>query len=406
MSGTSRRAFLADAAGALAGISLLPRTISMAPIRLAEPVRVGLVGVGRQGRAIITELQKLPDVTIGAVCDTSTSRLSAAQARAPGSRAVEDFRAVLDMEDIPGVIVASPTHLHREIVEAAIAAGRHVYCEAPLAATVEDCLAIATAAAGTSLVLHAGFQARSNPVYQRAHPLVQTELRDIISMEGHFHHKTSWRFPTVDPGMERNANWRLDPEVSSGLVGEVGSHQVDVALWYRENLPVTALGTGGVRFHRDGRVVPDTVHVDLRWPDGTSFHYDATLANSYGGRYEVFHGSNGAIKLADTHGWLFKEVDAPTQGWEVYATRQQFFQDEGIILIADATKLAAQGRLKDGIGLPYPPLYYALADFLRSVTEGTPVACSASDGAHSSIVGILANQAVLSGSAVGISIPE
>jgi len=402
----SRRAFLADTAGALAGISLLPRTLDLAPVRLVEPVRVGLIGAGRQGRAIITELQKLPDVTIGAVCDTSPSRLSSAQARAPGSQAVEDFRAVLDMEDIPAVFVATPTHLHREIVEAAIAAERHVYCEAPVAATVEDCQAIAGAAGASSRVVHAGFQARSNPVYRRAQPLFQTELGNLISMGGHYHHKTSWRFPSTEADGAAAVNWRLDPEVSIGLAGEIGSHQLDVALWFRGTSPSSAHGAGGVRFHRDGRKVPDTVHVDVAWDDGPSFHYEATLANSFGGRYEVFHGSNAAIKLADSHGWLFKEVDAPTQGWEVYATRQQFFQDEGIILVADATKLAAQGRLKDGVGLPYPSLYYALADFLKSVTEGTPVACTAAEGVRSTIVGILANQAVISGSSMDLSILE
>jgi hypothetical protein len=50
---------------------------------------------------------------------------------------------------------------------------------------------------------------------------------------------------------------------------------------------------------------------------------------------------------------MFKEADAPTQGWEVYANRQQFHNDEGITLIAGATKLAEQGKLKEGVGLPH-----------------------------------------------------
>jgi hypothetical protein len=95
---------------------------------------------------------------------------------------------------------------------------------------------------------------------------------------------------------------------------------------------------------------------------------------------------------------MFKEVDATTLGWEVYALRQQFHTDEGIILIADATKLAAQGQLKAGIGLPYSSLYYALGDFLRSVTfPNVKVPCSAQDGLKSTLVGIRGNQAVVSG---------
>ena len=74
--------------------------------------------------------------------------------------------------------------------------------------------------------------------------------------------------------------------------------------------------------------------------------------------------------MAWSHGWMFKEADAPTQGWEVYANRQQFHNDEGITLIADATKLASQGKLKQGVGLPHDSLYYSLFDFLKAISEG------------------------------------
>jgi hypothetical protein len=152
--------------------------------------------------------------------------------------------------------------------------------------------------------------------------------------------------------------------------------------------------------HRDGRTIADTIDVDLVWHDGVTLRYAATLASSFGGQFEIFHGINGTIRLAWSHGWLFKEADAPTQGWEVYATRQTFYNDEGIALIANATQLAAQGELKAGAGLPHPSLYYALADFVKSASEGAPVACSAEEGANATIVAISANQAVVSGRVV------
>ncbi|HSR16030.1 MAG TPA: hypothetical protein VLL51_09770, partial [Gemmatimonadales bacterium] len=70
MTGSDRRTFLLHAAGTVAGVSLLPEALSARPLRLEAPMRVGLIGAGRQGRAIIAELQKIPDVTIPAVCDT------------------------------------------------------------------------------------------------------------------------------------------------------------------------------------------------------------------------------------------------------------------------------------------------------------------------------------------------
>jgi hypothetical protein len=99
---------------------------------------------------------------------------------------------------------------------------------------------------------------------------------------------------------------------------------------------------------------------------------------------------------------MFKEADAPTQGWEVYANRMQFHNDEGITLIADATKLAAQGRLKEGVRLPNPPLYYALVDFLRSTLQDEPVVCSAEEGFRATAVGVLTHEAVTSGRTVSV----
>jgi predicted dehydrogenase len=306
--------------------------------------------------------------------------------------------------DIEAIVVATPTHLHRAIVEDALGAGRHVYCEAPLASSVDDCRALtaAAASAGGKTVFQVGFQGRSNPTYKRAQPLAGTELRTIVSMTALYHRKTSWRFPAAEAGSERAVNWRLDPEVTTGMAGELGAQQFDVAHWLRGSYPVRVEGHGAVRFHKDGRTIPDTIEVDLVWDDGVRLRYDATLANSYGGQCETFCGVNGTIRLAWSHGWLFKEADAPTQGWEVYATRQQHFGDEGIVLIADATKLLAQGELKGGAGLPHPSLYYALLDFVKSITEGAPVACPAEEGARATIVGILANQAVTNGQPVDI----
>jgi hypothetical protein len=161
-------------------------------------------------------------------------------------------------------------------------------------------------------------------------------------------------------------------------------------------------GAGDVRLHKDGRKVADTIALELVFDDGLRASYSCTLANSYEGRYELIAGEMAAIKLAWTHGWMFKEADAPTQGWEVYANRQQFHGDQGITLIADATKLAAQGKLTEGVGLPFTALYYALADFVKACAENAAPACGASDAARTTIVAIRANEAVRTGADVAI----
>jgi predicted dehydrogenase len=401
-----RRDFITRTVGAFAGLALVPNAADLLPhLQQGVVTKVGVIGTGRHGRAILTELQKIPQVEIAALCDRSDARLALAKPRAQSAATFTDHKAMLDASpDITAVIVATPTHQHRAIVEDVIAAGRHVYCESPIASTVEDCRAMAAAAGSAKTICQAGFQGRSNPTYRRAQPLVRTELRDLVSMSAQWHRKTSWRFPASGGDSDQQANWRLDPAVSVGLAGEIGAQQFDVAHWWRGSYPVRIVGRGGVRHHKDGRTVADTIDLDLIWEDDVVMRYSATLANSYGGQFEVVNGINGSIRLAWTHGWLFKEADAPTQGWEVYATRQQIFAEEGIVLIANATQLAEQGQLQSGVGLPHPSLYYALMDFLKSVTEGAPLACSMAEGARASIVGIMANQAVVSGSEVRVEV--
>lgn len=402
---TDRRTFIKQGAGAMAAMALLPEFGLATPFRLAEPLAVGVIGVGRQGRAILGELQRMENVAVAVMCDNDERRLESGLRRAQGAAGFADYRELLDKRpDIKALFIATPTHLHREIALAAVQAGRHVYCEAPLAHTVEDCVAISQAARGASTVFQAGFQGRSNPIYKLAWTFFRSDaVRDPVALRAQSNRKTSWRTPASDPQRERELNWRLDPDVSIGLAGELGSQQFDVFHWYLGDYPVRVRGGGAIRLHQDGRTLADTVHCSLDYANGVNLHYEATLANSYGGEFEVLYGTNAALKLAWTHGWMFKEADAPTQGWEVYANRQRFHNDQGITLIADATKLAEQGKLQEGVGLPNPPLYYAIGDFLKSVAEGTPVVCPAGEGARASIVGILANQAVATGETIEIN---
>lgn len=400
---TNRRTFMGQAAVSVAGMSLLPSALLGFDFSRA-PVRIAVIGVGRQGRDILGELAKFEGVEVTALCDTDERRLDAGIRRTRAAQGFATHRALLEKSDLfDAVCIATPTHTHRAIGEDAIAAGTHIYCEAPLEATIADAAALARAARGSSKVFQAGLHARSNPVYQLARSFFLSDaVRDLVTVHAQQHRKTSWRVPSNDPAREKALNWILDPEVSLGLAGEWGTHQFDSVHWFTGRYPRLVRGYGSIVLHNDGREMADTISCQLLFESGVPMTYDATLANSYGGRFETLFGTNAAIKLAETHAWMFKEADAPTQGWEVYANRQQFHNDEGITLIAGATKLAEQGKLQEGVGLPHPPLYYALGDFLKSVTEGAAVACTAEEGYRSTVVGIRAAEAVRTGEEVVI----
>jgi len=403
-----RRSFLAATGGSLAALAVLPEFgFATALPHAADPIPVALIGAGRHGRALIDELQKIEAVKIAAVCDIDQARLDGLKRRVQGVTGYTSHTELLDKaKDVKAVIIATPTHTHKAIALDALSAGKHIFCEAPLAHTVDDCKAIAKAASkAAGIVFQSGLYARSNPVYKLARTFFRSDsVRDLICMRAQNFKKQSWRFPSSDAAKDKEVNWRLDPAVSLGLAGEMGTHQFDVFHYYLGKYPKSVWGSGSLRVYKDdGRSIADTIHCDLHFADGANLSYLASICNSFEGRFEVFQGSNAAIKLAWSHGWMFKEADAPTQGWEVYANRQQFHQDEGITLIADATKLASQGKLKDGIGLPFSPQYYALVDFIASIVESKPSVCTADEGARGTIVGIAAAQAVASGKDVEIT---
>jgi len=351
------------------------------------------------------ELAKFTDVTLGAVCDSVERRLKGASRRAPGATLEADSAKVMADSSIDGVIIATPTHQHTDIALAAIAAGKHVYCEAPLAHTLEDARKIAVAAREGGKVFQVGHEGRANPVYTLARGFVRSgAIRNTVAMRAQDHQKGSWRTPTDDPARDKFLNWRLDPEVSLGLIGELGTHQFDVMTWFTGLRPRAVRAHGALLTWDDGRKEPDTVQVEFDYDGGVLGSWSSTLTSSYEGRYELINGSDGTVKLAWSHGWMFKEADAPTLGWEIYANRQRFHDDEGITLIADATKLASQGKLTDGIGLPHPPVYYGLETFLQSVTDNAEVSTPAEAGVQALAVALRAREALASGTTV--EIPE
>jgi predicted dehydrogenase len=420
MTTNDRRDFLLSTGAGMAATWLAPHLELLHPLLGRKTpggegrVKLALIGAGRQGRAILGELATIPDCEVVAVCDNDESRLSSALRRATGAKGYAGAADLLAKEvSVSAVIIATPTHLHRAIVEQCLAAKKHVYCETPLAHTLEDLQAISAAARGAGVVAAAAFQGRANPVYGLARSFFKAgTLRELAHLSAQNHKKTSWRTAGSTPERDRELNWHLDPKVSLGLTGELGAHQFDVFHWFLGRHPVSVRARGDLRLHKDGREVPDTVQAQFTFDDGLVLDWSCTLANSLGGRHEEIAGAMGAIKLAWTHGWMFKEADAPTQGWEVYANRQQFHDEQGITLIADATKLAAQGKLQEGVGLPYTSLYYSLADFVATVAGSNGAgsngagskapACSLADGARSSAVSVLASRALVERTEVAI----
>jgi predicted dehydrogenase len=382
VSGYNRRDFLkggsvATVMAMLGGVELIAQTNEPAGAPAKAPktkIKVAVIGLGARGREIINTLALLEQADTAVICDTYPASLKRISSAAPAAAQTEDYKTILANKDIPAVVIATPTGMHKEIVLAALKAGKHVYCEAPLANTIEDAREMALAAKAARLCLfQVGLQMRSDKQRLFLLPFVRSgQLGKLALARAQWHKKTSWRSTSPNPEREKALNWRLDKNTSLGLVGEIGIHQIDQAGWFLNALPTAVSGFGSITMWNDGRDVPDTVQAVLEFPKGVRMIYDATLANSFDAEYEMLYGSDAAMMMRESKAWMFKEVDSPLLGWEVYASKVQFYKETGIALVADASKQkAAPAQPEPGQESPFnnTPLYFALNNFLANAVD-------------------------------------
>jgi predicted dehydrogenase len=114
---------------------------------------VGLIGTGFMGkchalawRNVQAVMGDVPPVRLEVLCDTPADRAAAFAEQFGFARAAADWRAVVADPAVDVVSITAPNHLHREMALAALAAGKHVWCEKPMALTLTDAVGMATAA--------------------------------------------------------------------------------------------------------------------------------------------------------------------------------------------------------------------------------------------------------------------
>jgi predicted dehydrogenase len=408
---SNRRDFLKTAAGTLAlllsrqGLTSAQATPSV-DIPPGPAVTFGVIGLGAWGREILAALGRIPSARVAFVCDLYEPFLKRAAANAPGATGVTQWRRVIESPDVTAVIVATPTSDHRDITLAALQAHKHVYCEAPLAASLDEARAIARAATGASgVVFQGGLQGRANPLYRHVLQFVKSGvLGDVALVNAQWNRKDSWRRPAPTAERERVVNWRL-ARSSPGLMGEAGIHQLDLIAEYLSARPSAIVGSGATIAWRDGRDTPDTASCLLDIASVRA-NFRASLASSFGGAYTIFQGSNSSLLLKENRGWLIKEADSPLLGWEVYARKESVHDETGIAMVADATKLLQAGKEpgKDGPLVPEKPaLVLAFESFIESIRSGAPVTCGATDAYAATVAALKANEAVLGSKRVDVT---
>lgn len=156
--------------------------------------------------------------------DDVEARAREAQARLGFDESTTDWKKVVAHPQVAVVSVTAPNHLHREIVQAATAAGKHVFCEKPVGCNSAETAAIAGFARRAGVLSWVGFNYRWTPVVQYARQLIQSgKLGTITHYRGRF-------FADYGSNPDGVLSWRFQRELAGhGTLGDLMSHVVDMA---------------------------------------------------------------------------------------------------------------------------------------------------------------------------------
>lgn len=254
-----------------------------------ERVRVGLVGLGRMGRFHAANLAgRIPGARLVRMVDAAEGVARENAARLGGVEWSTRYEDLLEDPEVEAVVVASPTPLHAEMVEAAAATGKHVFCEKPISQDLERTYEVIETVRSAGVKMQVGFHRRFDPDYRAAWErisaghigevyLFRTTLRDMRS-----------------PGADYL-------EGSGGFFVDVTVHDFDVARWLVGEIEeVTAFGAAlsDPGFEEMGEI--DNAVVALRFAGGALGVIDNSRVAGYG--YECSSeilGHRGTLRVGD-----------------------------------------------------------------------------------------------------------
>jgi scyllo-inositol 2-dehydrogenase (NAD+) len=252
-------------------------------------LNVGLIGLGRLGRVYARDLSSRIDLTrLTAVADTNGPLAREVSAQLDVPRAYDDAGALIADSGVDAVVIVSPTHTHREVVNAALAAKKPTFCEKPPAISLADATEMAAAAERTGTFLQMGFMRRFDPGYAAAKQQID---------EGKIGRAVVFKATSRDP-FPPSVEY-ANPKSSGGIFVDMGIHDFDLARWFMGEVEsVQAVGATLVFPELAAVGDRDNVITMLAFADGRLGVVDLTRSGVYG--YDItteLLGTNGTVRI-------------------------------------------------------------------------------------------------------------
>jgi len=319
----TRRQFLSGAAAA-AGAFTIVAPQSVRGSQANSKIAVGLIGCGGRGSYDASIVQADPRATVMALCDKFPDQFDKSETtiKSQNTRKYTEFEKLLAAPDIDAVFIVSPPFEHPRMLEAAIQAKKHIYCEKPIGVDVEGVKRAMAASkkADKTKTIAVGFQQRYGKEYLEAYKRVKEgAIGEMASA------RAAWiandpftRKPYSDPAVEKLRNWFCYKEYSGDIIVEQDCHNLDVLHWFLGGLPVSAIGRGNKRVRKDMDIL-DNLSVIYQWPNAFFVNFEANQLTPRGFNKigEEFTGTKGTIATSRARMTHYKGLrdteDIPTK---------------------------------------------------------------------------------------------
>lgn len=288
----TRRNFLTTAAAGLTG-SLLPSSALPQSASPNDRIQIALIGCGGMGQgdaksSVATGLTKLV-----AACDCYDGRLQhMKELYGRDIFTTRRYEEILERKDIDAVLIGAPDHWHQKITVDALNAGKHVYCEKPMVQHVEDGYAVVEAQKRSNKIMQVGSQRVSSVVYKKAQELYKSgAIGKLNLVEAWWDRNTAvgaWEYtvppdastatcdwnrfqgraPKTEWDPKRFFRWRCYRDYGTGVAGDLFVHLFSgLHFIVGAEGPTRVFSTGGLRFWKDGRDVPDVLFGLFDYPE-------------------------------------------------------------------------------------------------------------------------------------------
>jgi predicted dehydrogenase len=186
-----------------------------------DRISICVIGAGRAGIVHARAIAQIPNAHLAGLVDSSEERCRKVWRELGFAPRYSTYQDAVADGSIDAVVVATPTDSHAEIVLAAAEAGKHVFCEKPMATRVSDCMEMIEATERKQVKLQIGFMRRFDSGFQQASEVIERgDIGEVVLV------KSLTRGPSIP------RRWHYDVDRSGGVLAEVNSHDIDTVRWF------------------------------------------------------------------------------------------------------------------------------------------------------------------------------